>query len=127
MQQEARMPSEGGRDTNADSTTFAELLFYFRSPRLRRQLEKFREEYEREFGDTDLTKRYTSTWATSEQTWLLENHPKRYFDGLPPFVQAFIKEKMVSAHRNGNLDDMPANFLRLYLKGEMDIGGGYSR
>jgi hypothetical protein len=126
MKTEARMPQSDGGDARAEGviTTLSDMLFLFRSPKLRCQLEEFRKTYEEEFGPTDLTLRYTSTWGTPQQIWLLENHPKRYFDGLPPFVQSFLKEKMISAHKHGNLDDMPSEFLELYLKGQMDVGGG---
>src|SRR5665213_1319367 len=90
---------------------------------LRSELEVFRVAYEARHGETDLTKRYTSTWATVEQEWLMTHEPKRYFDGLPPFVQAFIREKMKLATRNGKLDDMPTEYLKLFMAGKMGPGG----
>ncbi len=122
-------PSEGD-DAGAEPVqTLSEILFRFGTPRLRRELENFRGKYEAEFGETDLTRRYTSTWPIDEQEWLIQNHPKRYWDGLPSFVQAFLKEKMVAAHRDGKLDDMPSSYLSLYLAGKMEIdrGGGWQR
>jgi hypothetical protein len=128
MRLEARMPRAEGDDSKSNSCgTLAALLFGFRDPRLSQQLEKFRISYEAEFGPTDLTKRYTSTWPADHQDFLIENWPERYWDGLPPFVQAFIKEKMHAARRKGNLDNMPANYLRLYLSGKMKIDEGQSR
>lgn len=110
---------EGVRDHT--SQTLAELFLRLDTAQLRRELEEFRIKYEAEFGETDLTTRYTSTLPSEQQDWLLEHHSKRYWDGLPPFVQAFFREKMLHAHKNGKLDDMPANLLRLYLTRKMTV------
>lgn len=132
MRKDARMqpsPTEGGDAKDATSQTLADLLSYFgKSSSLRRELEAFRISYEAKFGETDLIKRYTSVWPNEQQEWLLKNYPKRYYDGLPPFVKAFMKEKMHTAKRDGKLDDMPGTFLSLYLSGQMEVDdGGYSR
>ena len=111
---------EGVRDHG--SQTLAELFLRLDTAQMRRELEEFRIKYEAEFGETDLTKRYTSTLPSEQQEWLLANHSRRYWDGLPPFAQAFLREKMRHAHGNGKLDDMPANLLRLYLTGKMTVG-----
>lgn len=104
--------------------TLAEMVHFVKSPKLRRELEAFRIAYEEKFGETDLTKRYTSTWPTAQQEWLLEYYPKRYWDGLPPFVQAFLKEKMIGIQKAGTLDDAPHSFLRLYLSRQMQVNDG---
>lgn len=121
--------AESERETHEESAvTLAELLCHLPDPALRSELEEYRVKYEAKFGNTDLTKRYTCTWPTEHQNWLLEHHPKRYWAGLPPFVQAFFRAKMRTAHRDGNLDDMPTSFIPLFLAGEMQIGGtGRSR
>jgi hypothetical protein len=116
-------PEEEDARPDTTGTTLASLLCSLPTPRLRHELEIFRIKYESKFGHTDLTKRYTSTWPTDQQDWLLEHHPERFWDGLPPFVQAFLKEQMHAAHRNGKLDDMPGDFLQLYLQGKMSIDG----
>jgi hypothetical protein len=118
------MPPSPEEDTTRVSIekTLAELVYRFPDPVLRAQLEKFRIEYEEEFGETDLTRHYTSMLPTKDQEWLSERHPKRYFDGLPPFVQAFFKAKMLVAHRKGKLDDMPDDLLYLFVSGQMDAG-----
>jgi hypothetical protein len=105
------------------------LLYWFKEPSVRRQLEQFRVKYEKEFGPTDITKRYTSLWPEKDQTWMVKNELKRYWDGLPPFVQAFMKGRMDAAHRAGTLENEPdSNLLRLYLQRQMSIGGdGYTR
>jgi len=90
---------------------------------LHESLETFRENYEREWGETDLTKRYTSTLPEKTQAWLLSKQPKRYFEGLPPFVQAFLKESMRQANEEGRLDDQPAGFIELYISGQMKANG----
>lgn len=107
--------------TEGSSRTLAEMLFRLDDPRLRQELEMFRIKYEAQFGATDLTRRYTSTFSRVEQDWLVEHYPERYWKGLPPFAQAYLKEKMKSAHRAGKLDDMPPTFRELYLSGEMVI------
>ena len=68
------------------------------------------------------TKHYTTTLQKEDQEWLIEHHPKRYWDGLPPFVQEFLRTKVVAAHQVGKLDDMPNEILRLYLSGQMTVG-----
>jgi hypothetical protein len=126
MKKEARMPpapSDGDDAPPKTSVwTLAELFYGFRDPRYRQQLEDFRIQYESQFGETDLTRRWTSNLPTDQQEWLQNHHPKRYWDGLPPFVQAFFKEKFRQAHKKGNLDDMPAKLLSLYLRGQMEVG-----
>jgi hypothetical protein len=102
--------------------TFAEALYYFTNPELRLELERFRKQYELIHGQTDLTLRYTSTWPRSQQEWLIENDMRRYFEGLPPFVQAYFKSKLTLAARLGNLDDMPSHLVSLYLSGNMRVG-----
>jgi hypothetical protein len=132
MNENARKPTfspDAGESLDAKSPTLADLLYYNGpDPTQRRELEEFRIAYEAEFGETDLTKRYTSLWPSDQQEWLLRTCPKRYYDGLPPFVQAFLKEKMHMAKRLGQMDDMPGSYLQLYLSGQMDLGSsGYSR
>jgi hypothetical protein len=116
----ARTPNDTANDGGRPST-LAETLFYFSDPKLRRELEEFRVEFEALHGTTDLTKRYTSTWPKVQRDWLREHQPKHYFDGLPLFVKAFIKAKLQVAARNGNLDDVPTYLQRLYVSGNMDI------
>jgi len=113
----ARIPQSRPERT----ATLAETLFYFSDRAMRDQLEEYRTQFESIYGATDLTKRYTSTWPQEQQDWLLEHEPKRYFEGLPPFVKAFIKAKMQAAARTGNLDDMPTGLQRLYVSGQMAV------
>ena len=108
-------------DSQPTPGTLAELVFYLPDAARRRQLEAFRIKYEALNGPTDLTKRYTSTWPQAHRDWLIQNDPKRYFDGLPPFAKAFLKGKMEIAARDGNLDDMPDAFLRLFVSGQMEL------
>jgi len=103
--------------------TLAEMLFYLSDPDKRKELEQYRVDYEAEFGETDLTKRYTSTWPAEQQKWLMEHDMRRYFDGLPPFVKAYFKGKMQLAAREGRLDDKPDALLKLYVSGQMLLDG----
>ncbi|HTU90880.1 MAG TPA: hypothetical protein VMF69_12455 [Gemmataceae bacterium] len=121
------MPQESEKGKTADQQnqkTLAEMFCRFPDPRARRELEEFRIKFEGEFGETDITKRYTTQLRKEDQEWLMQHHPKRYWDGLPPFVQEFIRNKVVAAHQVGKLDDMPNEFLRLYLSGQMTVGYG---
>jgi hypothetical protein len=116
-------PEEGGESHLNRPITFAELFCRFPNHRLRQELEEFRVDYENKFGPTDLTRRWTTTLSKPQQDWLAEHEPKRYWDGFPPFVQAYIKEKMKAAHRAGKVDDMPGRLLNLYLNGRMEVDG----
>jgi hypothetical protein len=100
--------------------TLASLVFPLNtSPDIIHDVEEFRIKYEATHGETDLTKRYTSTWPVEEQQWLLENHPQRYWEGLPPFAKAFLKDTAARAHKCGRLDDLPDVFIKLYFSGKM--------
>jgi hypothetical protein len=127
MNIEAWMPPSSNGVRSDDRRTLANLLSPLSTAEGRGELEEFRIAYEARFGETDLTRRWTSTWPPEDQAWLLEHHPKRYWDGLPPFVKAYAKEKMAAARRAGKLDDMPPNLLRLYLTGNMEVTDGPSR
>ncbi len=119
---EARMPNESSPaspEHGAGAVTLAELLYYVADPLQRRKLEAYRIAYEKEHGLTDLTLRYTCTWPTEYQDWLIRIDPKRYYDGLPPFVKAWIKGKALAAAEVGRLDDIPDAFLQLYLSNQM--------
>lgn len=72
----------------------------------RQELEAFRVRYEGEHGRTDLAKRYTSLWPHDQQCLLFEHHPERWFDGLPPFVQAYFQQKVIEARTSGGLKSL---------------------
>jgi hypothetical protein len=117
-----RASDEKGEGTSArEPETLTELLFRMPTRALRKQLEEYRVKYEEIHGPTDLTKRYTSTWPIEQQAWLVQNDLKRYFDGLPSFAKAYLKGKMHMAARDGSLDDMPDNYLRLFVAGQMRL------
>ena len=101
----------------------SDLLIGFADPARRKDIEEFRIQYENEHGPTDLTKRYTSLWPTEQQDWLADHYPKRYWDGLPPYVQAYFRKQAEIAAGSGKLDDLSPMLIRLFLKREMDIGG----
>lgn len=118
----SRTPNPEGVPSETE-TTLAEFLCTLPTLEMRRDLEAFRIQYEAEHGETDLTRRYTCTWSPNAQEWLIRNYPKRFWDGLPPFLQAFLKSKMRAAARDGRLDDKPDVLIRLFLTGEMTING----
>ncbi len=104
---------------NSTPKTMSECLFFIADPKVRDQLEDYRQKYEAIYGETDLTKRYTSTWPDEHQSWLKQHHLKAYFDGLPPFVKGFLKGKAETKLRNGTSDDLPDDIIELYMNGEM--------
>ncbi len=105
--------------------TLAELVCRFDSPKVRRELEAFRIKFEAEHGETDLTRRWVTTLPERDQEWLFTYHPDRYWKSMPPFVQAYLKQKTIDRHREGKLDDTPDELLRLYLTGQMKINPGH--
>lgn len=107
-------PQQGG------PSTLAQILFPLPTLQLQRELEKYRTNYEARFGKTDLTKYYTSQWPRELQNWLTQEHPRHYYDGLPPFVKAWLREKMQAASRAGNYDDASDALLRMYVSGHMN-------
>jgi hypothetical protein len=98
------------------------MLFPLPDPVKRRELEEFRIQFEREHGPTDLTKRYTSTWPDAQQDWLVEYDAKRWFDGLPEFAKAYLRQKMQIAAQDGRLDNMPDSLLRIFVAKQMKLG-----
>lgn len=108
----ATMPDH--RSVCEPAATIAEMLIYLPDAEQRRQLEEYRVEFEAVHGRTDVTKRYTSTWPQALQDSLIKQDARRYFDGLPPFVKAYLRGKMDIAASKGKLDDMPEELLRLY-------------
>lgn len=109
------------------TNTLAELLFRLSTPDLRNTLERFRVKYEASHGPTDLTRRYTSMWETKDQEFMLNNFPKEYFDGLPPFVKAFYREQLGQRAKEGRLDDAHPKFIELFVRGQMHGGNGRER
>ena len=70
------LPPSQEEERDKDSRTLAELVLRLHTASLRRELEDFRIKYEARFGETDLTKRYTSMLPSRDQDWLIENHPE---------------------------------------------------
>lgn len=103
-------------------SSLAEVVCDLGTPKLRKELENFRIQYERAHGPTDLTRRYTSTLPVPVQDWLLDNHPQRYWDGLPPFAQEFLRNKLLGAAQDGSLDDMPEAFVKLFVNRHIGKG-----
>jgi hypothetical protein len=117
----ARTPTDNSEIQAAPVETLAEMLYYLVDPDKRRELEEFRIRFEAVHGPTDLTRRYTSTWPEDQQAWLLNNDPKRWFDGLPSFVKAHVRGKLEAAARKGNLDDAPDELLGLFVAKQLKL------
>lgn len=123
MQTTARklVSPRGGSRRDDQPETLAEFFFRLSDPKLRKELESFRAEYEAEWGEAELATRYTSQLPKHTQEWLLTHFPERYFKGLPPFAKAYLKGKMELAAADGKLDDMPNRMLRLFVQGQMQL------
>jgi hypothetical protein len=117
----ARRPEDDSDEGHPTPETLSELLFSFSSPAARKQLEEYRIAFEAIYGPTDLTRRYTCTWPRWQQEWLMEHDHKSWFDGLPPFLKAYLRGKMDLAAEEGKLDDMPDNYIKLYVSKQMTL------
>ena len=102
-------------------TSISNCLFHTDDEETQAELEEFRISYERRHGQTDLTRRYTSTWPENERLWLAKMHPAEYFNGLPPFVKAFLKQKMENSLQQGTGDNLPNSMIKLYMSGKMEL------
>lgn len=99
--------------------SISDCLFYVDDVDTQEELEKYRKIYETAYGTTDLTKRYTSVWPDEQQEWLADNDPRAYFDGLPPFVKAFLKKEIKDSIGVGEGDLLPGFLVKLYMSGNM--------
>ena len=104
--------------------SISDCLYHLEVSKARTQLEQFRIEYEKLHGKTDLTKRYTTTWPDEQQNWLMKHDITAYFEGMPPFAQDFIKQKLKVEIQSGRGDDIDDSLLRLYFSGVMDKDKG---
>lgn len=82
-------------------------------------VERYRKEWERLNGPTDLTKYYVSRWPDDEANALKRLDLRAYFNALPPFYQDFLRQRMEDEAKAGRLDDTPEGFLQLFLSGGM--------
>ena len=91
-------------------------LFYVKSPKAQEILNQCRRDWEALHGPTDLSLQYTSQAPTEVKDWLLDHQPQLYFDGLPPFMQAFFANLLREALAEKNLDDLPVSLLRAHAQ-----------
>lgn len=89
-------------------------LFRLKTEEARQRLHDFRIAWESANAATDPTLRFTSQAPAEVQDWLLEHQPQLYFDGLPPFVQAFFTDCCQEAAASGRLDNLPGVLLMLF-------------
>lgn len=94
----------------------ADYLFPLPTPEMRADAERFRVEWERINGPSDLTRNYTSMWPSKVRTMLWKQDPEAYFRGLPPFAQEFILQRIKSEAKAGALDDVDPTYLRYMQK-----------
>jgi hypothetical protein len=95
--------------------TVADLICYMPHPENRKSLETFRIWFESQNGPTDMTRYYTCMWPSELQTRLIAIAPQRYYEGLPPFVQDYMKKQIEHAAKIGRIDDLPELHLQLFL------------
>lgn len=91
------------------------------------ELDQHRIAWEHKHGPVDVTKYYTSRWPIAQQNALYAVDFKAYFDGLPPFLQSFLRDKVSRAAHDGKMDDMPSEYIRLYCLNQMKGPGDQSR
>lgn len=92
-------------------------LFGLTTAERRKAVDDFRIEYERVHGLTDLTRRYTSQLPQDEIDWLASKYPHHFFQGLPPFVQEYVRVTTSKAQESGALDDLAPLYLHLLVSG----------
>lgn len=86
---------------------------------LTEELEDYRLEFELLHGPTSVTDSYTSSLSASEQSHLLRNEPGAYWNGLPPYVRSFLRERIEGSAREGNLDSLSDAWIRAYISGHL--------
>lgn len=101
--------------------SLTEFLFPLDDPDVSADLEQFRVDYERRFGPTDVGRIYTSMLPKERREWLFEHFPEHYWNGLPPYAQAFLIRRIKSAASDGKLDLVSDSFLSLYSQGKLRV------
>jgi hypothetical protein len=90
-------------------------------------VDRYRRNFEKEWGPTDLTRHYTSMLPIDQHNWLFNNAPKRYWDGLPKFYQGFMRGQAEAAAAEGSLDNWPDPLVKIYMQRQMTIKGERTR
>lgn len=104
--------------------TLTDIVFWSGSRSLQDKLERYRIEYERVHNESvDLNRHYTSMLPVDAQVWLISNEPKRWYDGLPPYVKAYISEAMRAVAQSGELDNLSDGVLKLFFQISAKDGG----
>jgi hypothetical protein len=101
------------------SVTISSLLVPWAEPDAIAEMETFRIAWEKTHGPTDLTRYYTSRWPEKELAALYELDFEAYFEGLPPFFQEMLRDKVRRAAQEGYMDDMPTRYIQQYLRNYM--------
>ena len=107
---------------NAPRKTITSFLIPYLPPIGHDNVERYRIEWERLNGPTDLTKYYASRWPAEEANALKQTDLRAYFTALPEFYQDFLRQRMEAEAKAGRLDDTPEGFLELFLSGGMRKG-----
>lgn len=103
--------------------SITDILFWSGIRSVQDRLEKYRVEFELEHGPTDLTKHYTSMMSAESEEWLLRNDPKRWYDGLPTFVQSYLSRHVFRVAARGELDMLNDPLIKLYIEGHLGNRG----
>jgi hypothetical protein len=103
--------------TTVKPTLLAELYLHPSLPREQVEtLERWRVRVEREKGPTDQTKYFTSMRPLEQQEWLICNYPEQWYEGLPEFYKAAVKNHLRSSAAEGCLDDEKDGLVRLWIE-----------
>ncbi len=89
--------------------TLSDMLCKLPHAQQRADLEAARIDFVLQGNVIDYTKRYTSTWPTTEQRWLYMRHPQEWFEGLPTFVQKFLVTQVNTMKDSGLIDTSTAH------------------
>ena len=83
------------------------------------RIEKYRLEWEKLHGPTDLTRHYVTMWPAEDQIALHTADPEAYFNAMPPFLQDMLRGIVKNLASEGRLDDLSNSTLRLYCLGKL--------
>lgn len=104
--------------------SYVDLFIHFDLPKQQQDVEQFCAQYESEHGPTDLSRFYTCWLPVEKQDWLITHQPHRFFEGLPPFLQAYIEACMEQMAEQGHLDTMEMSLLDFFVRRKMNDGPG---
>ncbi len=92
-----------------------EIIYSMPSEAEQVELDEYRKRWEaREGRCVDLTRRYTCQLPEAQQDWLFSYEPRRFFDGLPEFMQEYYRDKQRQYEKTGVLAGAPPGLSRMF-------------